>query len=529
MNNEHDKLDDFLRDQLNDSSENASWNTPGDHVFENAINALPEKKKNNRAIWIILPLLFLAAFIGRELMHANQVNTLENKINSLEESFSTQSLSVVYANEQPHPELSQTSSLDETASNQSARVDDQSEPTSTTSAFSSSIISEEKPVSTTITNSQPNAQQLLAPVNAEGSIPKAQSRVSSAGMKTKTVANSSSEILTPSSPVLINSGFSSGLDSEQLPALNEFHITEDVNSKQQWITPLLMPLLISDLVVETTYPAIELSSPSIAVAHKSKVNKIMRYGILVGGNQSWLTMKNIPESPVTKLYEYDNSQSGAGAYAFIGKPLSKKISIEAGLGYQQYQNSSVLEDNFLFEGNHVIMMPDGNEVYQKQIDVINPLGDYSTMLAFRVSDQMQENDIINEYTTMNQKLHTVHFDMNIKYKILSLNRFDLSLGAGLGVGYLAKLENNFNISCYHNGQLQSTRTETPKNLSQTQKWYGQAIGKINIEYHLTDQLGLILETQYRSGISSLRRGTETNGSQTYIHAVLLSAGLTHTF
>jgi hypothetical protein len=240
-------------------------------------------------------------------------------------------------------------------------------------------------------------------------------------------------------------------------------------------------------------------------------------------------MKNIPENPGANLYAYDNDQPGAGVYAFIEKPLSKRFSIQAGLGYQYYQNQSILENQFLFDEDNVTMTSGGEEIYQTPLNVINPLGDYSTMIGFRVSDEMQQNDIISEYTSMKQNLHIVHLDLGLGYQVISIDRFDISIGAGLGLGYLAGLKNDFSISCYHNGELQNSQTESPKNLSDSQKWYGQAIGKINVMYHLNSNTGLMLESQYRSGITSLRRGTEVNGSQTYIHALGLSVGLSHSF
>ncbi len=523
MDDKHNNLDDFLRDQLNDGSENPSWNVPGDHVFENAINALPEKKKNNRRGWIILPLLFLVVFIGREYMHLHQVNKLETKITSLEESASSQSSSNLIESDLADNKNSSLLTIESEQGVTALSALDQSNTNSSAINIENSLT---RTSSSTSNNSVDIKQKLVLadPINNKGialSSPhiRVGNNLPTINLNPTKSSNQSSFSLTSN----VENQTNAILDSE------ENSNTTMGDAFKLWITPQLYALPISGIKLNfDSHEILVSTAPNI---NKTRANKFtpMRYGVLIGGNQSWLTMKNIPANPNMKLYDYDNNQSGSGAYAFIEKPLSNKLSIQAGMGYQQYRNQSVLEDQFLFDNNSVTVMPDGTSMYQTSIDVINPLGDYSTMLSFRISDQMEENDIIKEYTSMKQKLNTVHFDLSLGYKILSLDRFDFSLGAGLGVGYLGGLKNEYSISGYHNAVLQSTTTENPNRLSDSQKWYGQAIGKINITYHLTDHLGLLLESQYRGGINRMRRGTEDNGSQTYIHAFTFSAGLSHSF
>lgn len=525
MDNKHDKLDDFLRDQLNDSSENPSWNVPGDHVFENAINALPKKEDNNRRRWLLIPLLFFIVFIGRELMHKSQIDTLENKISSLEKNISSKS--PIVSNNTPF--------VDNSISALSNLTEADEEPSNLKDKLSVSNLSTQEINNADLHNNR------SASSAKPGVIEKEETRVVNqnsgigevTGLQNKSVYDVSSSIgsqtetATGSSSIPIISIGSANTDALVMSSAPQNNMIG--NTIQSYSTPFLLPLPIAFLTMEASSPEIPLTLPFLPATKSGNQIAPMRYGVLVGGNQSWFTMKNIPENTGTKLYAYDNSHPGAGAYAFIEIPLSKKLTIQTGIGYQYYQNQSVLEDNFLFTDENVLLMPDGKEFYSAPIDVINPLGDHSTMLAFRVSDQMHENDILSEYTTMKQELHTVHLDVSLSYKVLSINKLDLSIGAGLGVGYLAGLKNDFNVSCFHNGELQSSWTEAPKTLNDTQKWYGMAIGKMNIKYHLTNRLSLLLEAQYRGGISSLRRGNELNGSQTYLHAFGVSAGFSHSF
>ena len=48
MEEKFKKLDDFLRKQLNDASEDRNWNVPDDAIFEKAMRTVAEQKKKKR-------------------------------------------------------------------------------------------------------------------------------------------------------------------------------------------------------------------------------------------------------------------------------------------------------------------------------------------------------------------------------------------------------------------------------------------------------------------------------------------------
>lgn len=510
MDDKHNKLDDFLRDQFNDSSEDHTWNVPDDRVFENAMQTIAAGKKKKRRGWIILPLLFLAVLIGREYIHNGQVENLEDKITALEESLSTQALTE--------------------AANQAASALEENN----TISSENNTISSGKNTNDVSSASTPLADAEKSVANSMPSDPESIQKATTSTKRSVTTpptefSNNTIDRVEKQQQALAVASDIGTVDEDDLVENEEATLTNrSANESTNWLSPFIDPLSIKGLSIATPQIDIALSSPSIPEAAPTKSVMPLRYGILLGGNQSWLTMKNIPESVNTKLYEYDNHQPGGGVYAFVEKPLSSKLSIQTGLGYQYYQNQSVLEDQFLFESSNVVQMPDG-EVYQTDIDVTNPLGDYNTMLEFRVNDQMEDNDVINEYTAMKQKLHTLNLDLIVGYKVLNVGKFDLSVGAGVSVGYLVGLKNDFKMSCFYNGMKQSSQQLSPDQLDDTQKWYGQALGNISIGYQLSDRFSVMLQSQYRTNFTSLRRGTEANGSQTYLHAFSLSAGVGYTF
>ena len=329
---------------------------------------------------------------------------------------------------------------------------------------------------------------------------------------------------------------------QSVPVRTEPNIIADSNPKEEHGKSLLSIQRTSN---RTTHPIgimpmehliHEEELPRAALFHHIYPTQIaahiippMRYGILISENQSWYTMKKIPVTQDARLYAYDNSQPGVGIYGFITKPISSKFSLQTGVGYHIYQNKSIQENRLFFDVQKVIQMPDGQSIYQTDFNLMNPLGDYSTLLNFRVSDQMHQNDLIEENTTIKQILHALSLDLCLNYKMISGKHFDISLGTGISLGYRSGLKNEFNVSFYHNDILQKKQTELPDHLNNVRRWFGQALGKLSIEYHPSDRFGILLESQYNAGITSLHNGRATNISQTYLHSFMISTGVTHDF
>jgi hypothetical protein len=151
------------------------------------------------------------------------------------------------------------------------------------------------------------------------------------------------------------------------------------------------------------------------------------------------------------------------------------------------------------------------------------------MLDFRMSGNMQENDTIVEYTTIEQTFQSVMLDLGIHYDLVTLGDFKVSLGTGLGLGYRSGLKNVFNYSTYHDDILQKTEMETTDYLLNVNRWHLQWLGKVNLAYYPTKRLGIILATQYNAGLTSIRNGGTANGPLTFLNAFSLSAGVSHSF
>ena len=151
------------------------------------------------------------------------------------------------------------------------------------------------------------------------------------------------------------------------------------------------------------------------------------------------------------------------------------------------------------------------------------------LLEFRVSDPMQQNDTIVEYSENKQTIQSVMLDLGVRYDLLSLPHVKVSLGTGFGLGYIAGLKNEFNVSTYYNGILQKSQMETPGELNNVNRWYGQWLGNLSVGYYPTERLGFILNGQYNAGLTSIRDGGSANGPLTFLHSFSLSAGISNSF
>ena len=532
MDNKQNKLDDFFRKQLADSSEDHAWNVPQDAVFESAMRSIAAGKKKKDRRWILIPFLLMAVLIGREYIHEGQIKTLEGKITHLEDSLYKESIRSATA-PSTSPSIAENSTNINTTTNADADITTSAEHISKTdnklSTNQNSSKHSSTPVTSPTTRSSTNNTSGHRGVETSKTSPQALSSNTKTN-KAFTAPSSANADKTndvdPSntSATIMNSVGESSSKGEGMPV--------DLSGRtayQGWITYPIAALEFKDLGNELLLVAGFPANPVVSTSNKKPGIPAMRSGILLEANQSWLTMQNITPVPNVSLYDYDNNQPGVGISAFINKPVSSKFSLQTGLGYHVYQNRSILEDQFLYDSDNATQMPNGETMYQTDMNIINPLGDYNTLLEFRVSGQMAENDVMVQYTTIKQTLQCVVLDLGIHYNIFTKKGFSVSLGTGLGLGYRSGIKNDFNVSTYHNDILQKTQTETPDYLNNLQHWYGQAIGNATFEYHPSNGIGYILVAQYNAGLTSLRNDGTSSSPLTYLHAFGLSAGVTHGF
>jgi hypothetical protein len=541
MEDQNNKLDRFLRRHLNDTSEDQNWNVPDDAIFEKAMQAVANEKKKKRKTWLLIPLLLLSGLMANEYMHNRQIKILEGKINHLEDSLSiaSQNEDGITSSLENHQKSDLSSSTTSSRGNQVVQVNTSGD----TIAFSaeanpeiaiptSSSIDAGGATSRVPTSQHTQSKRKSTPLEPNRSAFQIQNLPA-------TIPASTTSISTPSVPettlTVDHSGNHVGhlIGNESLYAGDASHTSiSGIRTADQWMTAPIPSLDVKGVSSKANLPpAISVITDNVLDLAKSSTpsKPVFRYGVLGGINQSWMTMKNIPLNQDAYLHDYDNSQTGTSFYGFVNKSISAKFSAQGGLGYHAYLNRSALESRFLFDTDNVVQVPDGDPLYQTDIDLMNPIGDFNAPLEFRVTDQMNEEDVMTEHTTIEQTLQSVRLDLQLQGTMLTINNFTVSLGTGLGLAYRSGLKNTFNVSTYHNNILQKTQTEAPDHLTNVRRWYVQWLGSLNLEYTITDRFGFIFSSQYARGLTSIRNTPNTNGPLTFVHAFSISAGLTRTF
>jgi len=537
------KLDNFLREQLNGASEDHSWNVPDDAVFDKAMRTVAAQKKKKRKGWILIPIFLGAGLIVSEYLHHRQIETLQGKITTLEDKFSKESSTTdpISSTSLNLPEISSspqitTSGIKE-EKNSFASASELSTNRQITPSPKASLSSESHNPSSTsaskngsIEKKSTKQKSLMAQTNNTSKLPleisnsnQAQSNEFPTNGGSDKPANVDASKNMVANPLIPGESKTGKIPETGVPGMTY---------TDYWMTVPIATLVLKELETQETSAFV---MPAIAANPTGSIQKttlpvyVMHYGLLLGGNQSWLTMTNIPPTGDALLYNYDNSQPGFSMQGFVNKPFSPRFSVQAGLGYDVYRNKSILEDQFLYDSGNVTMMPNGESMYQTDYNVINPIGEYEMQLEFRAIDQMHQNDTIVEYTSIKQVIHSVMLDLGLHYDLWTFNHVKISLGTGFGLGYMAGLKNEFNISTYYNGILQENQMETPDHLNNVKRWYGQWLGNLNIGYYPTDRLGIILRAQYNAGLTSIRDGGSADGPLTFLHSFGLSAGVSNNF
>lgn len=538
------KLDNFLREQLNGASEDHTWNVPDDAVFDKAMRTVAAQKKKKRRSWILIPVFLAAGLTVSEYYHHRQIEALEGKISTLEDKFTRESSTAGPLSSSPSNHQETTSSPE--TSNPIGKQEQNS-------VASANEISTNTPLATNPNASLSHASNKpsIASASKNQSLAKLSKKPKSISASTTGTSASAYKIASnkdqaESNEIPINAGSNNPVnadpskkmvDNPLIPGESKTGTVPEtgvpgLTYTDSWMTVPISMLDLKGLETQEFRPFV--MEPIAANSTKSTLKAtlpvaVMQYGVLLGSNQSWLTMTKIPPGGDALLYNYDNSQPGFSMQGYVNKPLSQKFSVQTGLGYHVYRNKSILEDQFLFDSGNVTLMPNGQSMYQTDYDVMNPIGEYEMQLEFRAIDQMHQNDTIVEYTKIEQVMHSIMLDLGLHYNLLTLNHFKISLGTGFGLGYMAGLKNEFSVSTYYNGILQDNQMETPEHLNMVKKWYGQWLGNLNIGYYPSDRLGIVLSAQYNAGLTSIRDGGSANGPLTFLHSFGLSAGVSNSF
>ncbi len=469
MEENYDKLDKFFKKFLNDHSEE-TWNVPDDRLFESAINQVPETKKTwkRRLIplwWIlgtsILGLVLIGLFFTQSIAHKTKLNSLEHKLSSVEQA-SNKNLALVEelileieALKQENREILESNDLLlKNASNQK---------------FGHS-----------------NAKVKL-PVNND------------------VVRN-----------VIYQSVENEELDGGNVAFLDE---KEDLITKKEILNSLnpanglLFTLENRSTNVDEKFKLIE--APSSSSAKSTRSPWWISAGI--SNNWNWVSMTEGESINNSSITGYKKAQHSLALSLGLDYDINSRWRIESNVSYGRINIESESSYDMAYHEDNLEMVQ-GELLYCTPINLMNPLGEYSSEAQFSLSTVIQENDMMTSASKVRQRIHTLSTSIGPRYSIFENDLFSFGVRAGLSYNVNLSAENDFHSTIEYKGIVQFEQDESVRKLKKLNSAYFQAYSGLDVSYKVNEDLHIGLDMTYNRGLSSIRDSWPNKTPKTYLHS-----------
>ncbi|MEO6131335.1 MAG: hypothetical protein ABIQ02_05775 [Saprospiraceae bacterium] len=493
MEPKYDRLDEFFRKQLSDTTPDASWNVPDDSIFENAISQVPvpSGKKKRRFVLFFLGLGVLMVFMIHEYTSAHKFDQLKLYTTKLEQII------------QKSKENSPAGSFIYSAQNSN-------DPEKTDLSKASTIDAIQKMPS----NPQIKASKIVTS-NQSGMV------MSKDGFNASSPRSYSGFQSVP---------FTTHLQDEDALIRDNATLAQQlqVQHRQLSLTDKLPAIPSSINVTERIIPALNIV-PDLAICHAEKNNvHTWSVGLLGNVNSSWLTMSHVPVTMEKQLTKYDHAQTSSGIQAFVLKNLSDRWSLSFGLGYNQYKSKSEFVNTLYYDENNEIITVSGDHIYNADLEMTNPLGAHRSRTNIILDQSMHQNDLITENMFIRQTFTVASIDLGMDYRLVRDKKFGLYTGAGIAYNVNMALKNEFDVTLSANG-FNHHYQEVVNTLGGFRKTFASAYFKLAGEYQLHDRWSLFIETKFGQSIGSLRDSRPASGPRTFLNDLHLSIGAAYHF
>jgi opacity protein-like surface antigen len=510
-----DKIEKLMQSKLQDyRPADNNWNVPPDGLFDQVASRLPEeKKRKNRAIFFIIPLLFGLAVASNFIIHTNQkIKKIHTELNAIKE-------------QQQHQVESQAvnKNINPAVNYQSNETKKAIKKLNESEWVASNELIEQAQLSAIVT--PPLAHQTSSSSQSLNTVSPTTSPVSDEHDRTSHSArifNSIQEADKRTSALSI-------LPSEKNVVTTGSDIPIQENKKSN-SCPLIPMHAMDQLKTEVTelhyYPLVVTQTTNI-----SKINTEDKLSIFAfaGGNLSTLCMKNVGNNSFS-LTGYDQDywgyQGGFGAsYA-----LTKKFRLMTELSYSHYTNRSVYRDQSYYQTANEQTDTDGSLMYVTDMKMESPMHKMEELAKFKINDSHpQQDDLLNNKTSFYQRINTIGLSVGLEHDVFEFSKWKLHIGAGINGQYIHQLNEKMDMKIYHEGKTMMSKSKEISMVNEINRTIASAYGSLGLSYNLNKNLSVRLSGSYFHSFNSIRVTRQANDPVTYLNSLRLSVGGVYQF
>lgn len=481
-----DNLNQFFRRKLGeDANEEGMWNVPPDFVFDNAMQkvSLPNKKQKRSKKWLLLLLIPFGFMSALFYNYQNNLHSLENELLGMSQLVKIQN--------------EQIAKLEATVQN---KVNiEESEVTGATVKIIDDI--EEKVVQLqpkesyfTSTNQVIQVNQVKPNTEANEHLQSNSEKVSEPGS------------ISDSNATLLHHNSVSDLKDISVSKLNKYASKERLESIGK----------VNSLIIgfDRSIPLYLAGIDNLGTDKLIDFDESIIYGFYINQNHASLTMQNAVET--CELDYYDSHYSGMGFQFITEKPISKKVSMQFGLGYQSINSRSEMNQVNYFDYDNAVEMPSGDMNYYMDLTVETPFGEVSSPTNFMVDGSTLDNDVINQKTEIQQQLNVLSLNVGPKFNILKSKNLTFFANTSLGYNRVVHYKNDMTTALEMDAKEMTKFDSSPLKIKDINRNFMSIQGGLGMSLNLSDKTQFVVSANYSNSINSLRIASAKSDPTVYL-------------
>ncbi len=489
------ELDKFFQSRLNrPDKDGQGWDSPPNYVFDNALkemDALDKSKRKTLLLWIISGsfVIIMASFV---FWNNGRMKSLDDKMNSLLQNQSqVEEQSLAQTKEQSisgKNEASNTpSATPATEHSKSALVEPESSldyatPPDRSIDFSSAILNATKTlVTNTTTNEVGDHNGNPAKKSFDDATPPDPSMDIPGTILTAT------NTITPNTTTNVNE------KNNEIPTKLKYDDEEEPVVK----VVVVDPVKVTDQENSNTTDSFLKPRPSSTTVY-----------LLAGRNASSLSMSSNQVLP-DHLTKYDSWYYGYQLGFGMEQSISDKWTLNYAFRYQKVVNQSTFSSQTTYDetdANNLGQNDQGEEVYINHLDFESPIGGYSESLQFELMNASpSQGDDLENIANITNTFRIIQFGLGTDYSIYSKKKLRLFAGFGIGVNYVAEMQQNMALELYHNQQMLSSEGFKTSSKNQLSPYFASGYLGLGLSYSLKPKWVLGVRGNYETAFQSLRK------------------------
>ncbi len=221
-------------------------------------------------------------------------------------------------------------------------------------------------------------------------------------------------------------------------------------------------------------------------------------------------------------------QTGWHVGASYARDLSRDWQLRASLAYQRIEMQSHIEMSLFYEIQNEYL-DQGELMYTTPMSLITPTTGFEDNVEFVIADAMMaDKDLMTNYLDITQNISILSTDFGLSRRLLQKGTFNLSVGAMVGLDYIAQVQEDMSITLMAHDNMLFEKDKTWVNHKGINRWGAHVGLDLMAQWSMASGTSLFVSPAYRRSITRVRASSILE-ERSYFNIFNVSTGVIHRF